>query len=860
MLIKRQDGTVLGRYTLDKYGRRVLKFNPSFILAAGATWRYSNTYSEGWMNPDFTVNSWLGASQGSFSSVSSSLITRYYRFALPITMDLTGYSSFELAVKSTYGIIMYVNGEEIYRNNLPADATSTTYATAADGSFGWRRAFASRHLLTENTILAVEIHFLENHATFDDEFDAYLSLVYGGTHRMFDGTNTGTHQEDWTTEEGWNMWDDQRNNKWYMNGLPAENIYTFNNARAEYVNSYKMIWGTYSEARKPRSWKVEGSNDGSTWELLDYRSGISPGHFQSARVFRMSAVRKGYKQLKFTLLTTGGSEAEFADLSLYAEDLPLADYTVAYEKPYVFYSGQSVLISPLSTQFHSWSITPDLPSTLTFDSSCGMISGTAPGDEGTTVYTVTAKSYLTGDLDYSGALSLTIDSCFGSYRKLRIIRDNGAHRGTEYIHIKKDGAIVETFQPVDDTGSEASSSETTFYCLPAGKYELEFHSDFYPIWSAGSKITLASNSVSDTFTFMGAYSAAKDGEVIPISLGNVLSGDVSGWTYRADGVVPENWFSTDYSETWSELVTPVPSVSQSVWLLRRTVHVDSLVNINAYEIDLKVRSGVVLYVNGVEVYRVHVDGPVTASSTSSFSATSPSSHVFVGLVGTNYLHTGDNVLAVAVVNSGSDTVSLDFTATMYFRSEVSMFAHGTGLSISGDGSNVSNLFNGGSSNQWTATLSESGASFQFIWNTNAWRKQQINKFCMVPSADYPKRDIADFVVLTTPDGEEWTELTTYTNIRFGGRLDRKCFYLNNPTTIRGMRVHVMKAVEGSSVQLTLFDVMMENTDNIPETSLTYSSRFISAVKGAPIETIMPTSQAFMDYSITPDLPEGLVLG
>ena len=43
MLIKRQDGTVLGRYTLDKYGRRVLKFNPSFILAAGATWRYIRT-------------------------------------------------------------------------------------------------------------------------------------------------------------------------------------------------------------------------------------------------------------------------------------------------------------------------------------------------------------------------------------------------------------------------------------------------------------------------------------------------------------------------------------------------------------------------------------------------------------------------------------------------------------------------------------------------------------------------------------------------------------------------------------------------------------------------------------------------
>ena len=72
---------------------------------------------------------------------------------------------------------------------------------------------------------------------------------------------------------GANLWDNQLCNKWYNKGFPAENIYTFNSNRAEYVNYYTITTGNQDVGRRPTQWKLEGSNDGTNWELLDAHSG-----------------------------------------------------------------------------------------------------------------------------------------------------------------------------------------------------------------------------------------------------------------------------------------------------------------------------------------------------------------------------------------------------------------------------------------------------------------------------------------------------------------------------------------------------------------------------------------------------------
>ena len=153
---------MIGRYTLDKFYRREFKFQPHSVLEKGSSWKYSSTYAENWYTQGFDDAAWSSGSY--FPVANTNVITRYYRktvsfgdltgfasfryYRKTVSFgDLTGFASFELAVNTNYGIAMYVNGQEIYRHNLAADASSTTPVEAAEAEAYYHRAFANRHLL-----------------------------------------------------------------------------------------------------------------------------------------------------------------------------------------------------------------------------------------------------------------------------------------------------------------------------------------------------------------------------------------------------------------------------------------------------------------------------------------------------------------------------------------------------------------------------------------------------------------------------------------------------------------------------------------------------------------------------------------
>ena len=282
---------MIGRYTLDKFYRREFKFQPHSVLEKGSSWKYSSTYAENWNTQGFDDAAWSSGSY--FPVANTNVITRYYRKTVSFG-DLTGFASFELAVNTNYGIAMYVNGQEIYRHNLAADASSTTPVGEAEAEAYYHRAFANRHLLGESAVLAVEIHFPADHAPIVDPFNAFVNLVYGNTYRVFDGSVSGTHLSDYWDELGANLWDNQINNKWYNKGFPAENIYTFNSNRAEYVNYYTITTGNQDVGRRPTQWKLEASNDGTNWELLDANSGVSWDGYGNTKHFPIPQTAKGY--------------------------------------------------------------------------------------------------------------------------------------------------------------------------------------------------------------------------------------------------------------------------------------------------------------------------------------------------------------------------------------------------------------------------------------------------------------------------------------------------------------------------------------------------------------------------------------
>ena len=278
---------------------------------------------------------------------------------------------------------------------------------------------------------------------------------------------------------GANLWDNQINNKWYNKGFPAENIYTFNSNRAEYVNYYTITTGNQDVGRRPTQWKLEASNDGTNWELLDAQIGVLWLGYGNTKHFPMPQIAKGYRMFKWTIQASGMNEAETSDVSLYAVDLEVAPMEISYGKIYVFYPGQSVSIYPVAKGFSSWTITPDLPSGLSMNPMSGIISGTVPSSVDLGLKTYTVSAMLAGvEEPLTGELSINFHTCLGNgYRRVKIDAVNGNRRARQSYDIVANGEVVESVNLNEVfnsyTGSDTSSvSQSNNFCLPEGTYDM----------------------------------------------------------------------------------------------------------------------------------------------------------------------------------------------------------------------------------------------------------------------------------------------------------------------------------------------------------------------------------------------------
>ncbi|HMW27755.1 MAG TPA: hypothetical protein PKC51_13975, partial [Ferruginibacter sp.] len=130
---------------------------PDTIVQVGSNWKYlaNNTRPANWQTAGFNDAAWP-AGNGQFgygdgdettcvpsggggtlcNPTGNKWITTYFRKAINIPNPAL-YGSFSLGVHRDDGIVVYVNGTEVYRDNMPAGAVAHgTLATAAAGDDG----------------------------------------------------------------------------------------------------------------------------------------------------------------------------------------------------------------------------------------------------------------------------------------------------------------------------------------------------------------------------------------------------------------------------------------------------------------------------------------------------------------------------------------------------------------------------------------------------------------------------------------------------------------------------------------------------------------------------------------------------
>lgn len=161
----------------------------STIFAQGSSWSYNDTnvaLVDQWKTANYNISTWstgngpLGYGDPVTTTINSSLITAY--FAKDFTVNLADLSdTMELGVMRDDGIVVYLNGEEVVRDNMPAGAitfstlSSTTIDGAAESLYNIFSIPKAKFVQGVNRI-SIELHN-RGASSSDLRLDAYLKTT-----------------------------------------------------------------------------------------------------------------------------------------------------------------------------------------------------------------------------------------------------------------------------------------------------------------------------------------------------------------------------------------------------------------------------------------------------------------------------------------------------------------------------------------------------------------------------------------------------------------------------------------------------------------------------------------------------------
>ena len=254
-----------GPYELTHDG--YLNPRPSFttLIPAGATWSYLDDGSDqgtAWKEPAFADTSWhtgsaqLGYGDGDEATVLSyggndtlKYITTYFRHTFDIA-DTSGMQKLNIELLRDDGAVVYLNGTEILRSNMPSDTIDyqTNASSVVGGSdedkFYHYEVPASDLKLGTNTC-AAEIHQI-SHTSSDISFDLKLTaqdvlfpvrLSHFSAHWQQQNVRLQWITESETNHAGYHIYRSSERDGHY-NRLSSEMILSDNSNLTENVYSY----------------------------------------------------------------------------------------------------------------------------------------------------------------------------------------------------------------------------------------------------------------------------------------------------------------------------------------------------------------------------------------------------------------------------------------------------------------------------------------------------------------------------------------------------------------------------------------------------------------------------------------------
>ena len=175
---------IYGKYDNAVFKSALTRMNKKFNaislyygIEKDVTWKMtSGSVTNGWTAYSFSDSTWSDVTLGSVTTTVSG--TQYFRKQF---VGLGFMAAYDVRLYYKAGVIAYINGAEVYRDNMPAgDASSTTAATGEYTELAYRGFIRpGSEVASQQSILVVEIHFFNPQTTVD--FNAYLAILAAST-------------------------------------------------------------------------------------------------------------------------------------------------------------------------------------------------------------------------------------------------------------------------------------------------------------------------------------------------------------------------------------------------------------------------------------------------------------------------------------------------------------------------------------------------------------------------------------------------------------------------------------------------------------------------------------------------------
>ena len=771
-------------------------------------------------------------------------------------------AAYDVRLNYKAGVIAYVNGAEVYRDNMPAgDITASTAATGQYTDIAYRGFIRpGSEVAGQQAILAVEIHFIADQAVVD--FNAYLAILAPSAAN----TDCFIYSESVTltstaSSSPSSIFDFNKYSYFYLYSaqLPATVTIAFNGPRP-YINGMNLFPSNLNYYA-PTTMTLEGSNDNSQWTNAitvtdatyeSYTFKLFAGYFYSS----------AYSYYRLSNINNPTGNLYIYELQPVICSTSAPSVITFTPNTYTFWAKyESVYIRPDVTEFTSCTA-QNLPPGLSIDSTTCVISGVV--NSVVSSMSISVSSVVLGNT-YTGSFTLTIQECSGAM--INVLRTYQWE------------AFYETFQIIDtsnqqvvmsvayDTTQESYVEWTSIACLTGQRYEVLVGSTL-SYWASSSHLYVRSyldSSEMETILRM-RYDMYIGLPTSRYFYAQYAIPSQSNWYFK-HGETPADWYSSTSTDGWTEGNTnSFTDSSNQIQLYKKSFSVSGISNIAGFVMSLKYKYGCVIYLNGHEAFRNGITD--TTISTSSYADNIYTDTIYHQISlpiktmiedespAVNLIQQGSNTIAIGLVASNPNQKEAIFDCTLRLMGEqVESRVYDYTISyenIYGWPTYVFDHYFGNS--LYYDTCDTNYLDITFTNDRHEWINSVDISLSSSQGSDQPRQ----FVVKARSGSDEWTVLTNVTNLTWSQIGQTHTIYFVNNKAYNQYRFENFGTGDSANCHWMFNTLNLKSvytTMTIPELSYPATTIF----KDIEMGEVYANSEFYYNFQVSPALPNGIVI-